>query len=196
MSEIDESRRNRKKQNTHRAILHSAKVLFEQDGIGNVTIDEISENADVSRSTFFSHFSSVDKLLKELFNEEINDIFKAVKKEEKNLSISALLKQLNSDAYPYPYLFGEVLMKGILSKGESNIAQIDKFLQSEIEQDEKYSGLKEDFTPKEISALILGAFFGLVFQKLIYDEKFTNPDETNITIQKFIKYLQNQEDLS
>ena len=34
MAEIDSSRRSRKKQNTHRAILHNAKILFEQKGIG------------------------------------------------------------------------------------------------------------------------------------------------------------------
>ena len=196
MSEIEATRRSRKKQNTHRAILHNAKVLFEQKGIGNVTIDEISESADVSRSTFFSHFASTDDLLRELFDEEVSDVFKAVKKEEKNLSISAVIKQLNLDAYPYPQLFAEVLMKGILAKGESNISRIDIFLQNEIEQDENYDKMKKYFTPKEISALITGAFFGLLFQKLIYDEKFTNPDETNKTIQKFIKYLENQEDLS
>ena len=32
MAEIDSSRRFRKKQNTHRAILHNAKILFEHEG--------------------------------------------------------------------------------------------------------------------------------------------------------------------
>ena len=99
-AEAEPSRRSRKKQNTHKAILHQAKVLFEKEGIGNVTIEQISESADVSRSTFFSHFASVDDLLKEISDEEIND------------------------------------------------------------------------------------------------ESFTNPDETSVTIQKFIKYLKNQEELS
>ena len=43
-----------KKQNTHKAILHQAKVLFEKEGIGNVTIEQISESADVSRSHSFA----------------------------------------------------------------------------------------------------------------------------------------------
>ena len=71
-AEAEPSRRSRKKQNTHKAILHQAKVLFEKEGIGNVTIEQISERADVSRSTFFSHFASVDDLLKEISDEEIN----------------------------------------------------------------------------------------------------------------------------
>lgn len=196
MAEIDSSRRSRKKQNTHRAILHNAKILFEQKGIGNVTIEQISESADVSRSTFFSHFASLDDLLREISDEEVNDVFSAVQKDEGDPTISALLRQLNSDVYPYPYLSCEVLMRGILAKGESNFSQIDRFLRKEIEKDGGYSKALEMFSSKELSGLILGAFFGLVFQKLINDESFDNPDETYITIRKFIKYLENQEDLS
>lgn len=196
MAEIDSSRRSRKKQNTHRAILHNAKILFEQKGIGNVTIEQISDSADVSRSTFFSHFASLDDLLREISDEEVNDVFSAVQKDEGDPTISALLRQLNSDVYPYPYLSCEVLMRGILAKGESNFSQIDRFLRKEIEKDGGYSKALETFSSKELSGLILGAFFGLVFQKLINDESFDNPDETYITIRKFIKYLENQEDLS
>ena len=170
--------------------------MFEQKGIGNVTIEQISESADVSRSTFFSHFASLDDLLREISDEEVNDVFSAVQKDDGDPTISALLRQLNSDVYPYPYLSCEVLMRGILAKGESNFSQIDRFLRKEIEKDGGYSKALEMFSSKELSGLILGAFFGLVFQKLINDESFDNPDETYITIRKFIKYLENQEDLS
>ena len=193
-AEAEPSRRSRKKQNTHKAILHQAKVLFEKEGIGNVTIEQISESADVSRSTFFSHFASVDDLLKEISDEEINDVFEAARKGDGELTVSALLKQLNDDTYPY--LSAEVLMRGILSKGESNFAQVDRFLRKEIVNDKSYANTLEEFSSKELSALILGAFFGLIFQKMINDESFTNPDETSVTIQKFIKYLKNQEELS
>ena len=193
-AEAEPSRRSRKKQNTHKAILHQAKVLFEKEGIGNVTIEQISESADVSRSTFFSHFASVDDLLKEISDEEINDVFEAARKGDGELTVSALLKQLNDDTYPY--LSAEVLMRGILSKGESNFAQVDRFLRKEIVTDKSYANTLEEFSSKELSALILGAFFGLIFQKMINDESFTNPDETSVTIQKFIKYLKNQEELS
>jgi sugar phosphate isomerase/epimerase len=63
---MEQQRRSRKKEQTHRSIMHSAKVLFEQHGINNVTIEQIAENADVSRSTFFSHFDSLDSLLTEI----------------------------------------------------------------------------------------------------------------------------------
>ena len=195
-AEAEPSRRSRKKQNTHKAILHQAKVLFEKEGIGNVTIEQISESADVSRSTFFSHFASVDDLLKEISDEEINDVFEAARKGECARRVSASLKLIQDDPYPYLSLNAEVRMRGILSKGESNFAQVDRFLRKEIVTDKSYANTLEEFSSKELSALILGAFFGLIFQKMINDESFTNPDETSVTIQKFIKYLKNQEELS
>ena len=45
MAPLETSRRLRKKNNTHKALLHAAKKLFEEKGLGNVTIDEISEAA-------------------------------------------------------------------------------------------------------------------------------------------------------
>ena len=41
---MEQARRSRKKEQTHRAIMHSAKVLFEQHGINHVTIEQIAEN--------------------------------------------------------------------------------------------------------------------------------------------------------
>ena len=63
----------------------------------------------------------------------------------------------------------------------------------EIEK-ENYSGLPGNFSSKDISAFILGAYFGLIFQKLIDNEAFEDPNETNDKIQQFIKFLKNQEE--
>ena len=54
----------------------------------------IAENADVSRSTFFSHFDSVDSLLSEIAAEEINDIFEAVENDEAGLTVAALFHNI------------------------------------------------------------------------------------------------------
>ncbi len=195
MAEIDKSRRSRKRGNTHKAIMHSAKVLFESYGIANVTIDQISEGADVSRSTFFSHFASLDDLLQQIANEEINDILEAVDQCGESPSISTLIRQLNNDTYPYPYLACELMMRGILSKGETSFTKVDALIRSELSKD-CYSRVREYFSVKELSAITIGAYFGLVFQKLINDEPFENPSETNDTIQKFISFLENQEEKS
>ncbi len=190
---MEQARRSRKKEQTHRSIMHSAKVLFEQHGINNVTIEQIAENADVSRSTFFSHFDSLDSLLTEIAAEEINDIFSAIKADKAEPSVAAVFRQLSSDTYAYPYLMGELFMRSILSPGESAVARVDHLLRSEIGQG-NYSKMLEVFDSKDISAFIFGAYFGLIFQKFMNNEPFEDPSETNDKIQKLIKFFKNQEE--
>ncbi len=180
---MEQTRRTRKKEQTHLAIMHSAKVQFEQEGLGNVTIEQIAEGADVSRSTFFSHFDSLDTLLSEIAAQEINDLFSAIEDEP---SIEALFKQLNADTYPYPKLMTQLFIHSLLDSGKSAVARLDELLKKEIARG-GYPRLRESFSEKDISAFILGSYFGLIFQKFMNDEAFENPNETNDKIQKLIK---------
>ena len=189
---MEQTRRMRKKDLTHRAIMHSAKLLFEKHGISNVTIEKIAEGADVSRSTFFSHFDSLDDLLSQIANDEINDILKEAEKDG-NIDIDAVFKKLTEDTYPYPSLMCELVVRSILSGKESSVSDVLRLLGEEI-SGSGYEKLKETFTEKEISALIFGAYFGLIFRKITDKEPFGNPRETNIKINKFINYLKNQEE--
>ena len=187
---MKQTRRLRKKEQTHLAIMHSAKVLFEQHGINNVTIEQIAEGADVSRSTFFSHFDSVDTLLSEIAAQEIDDIFSVVEQDGEEPSIEAVFAQLTADTYPYPYLMGELFMRSIIAPGKSAVARVDELLQAQIEKG-GYAKMREEFSAKDISAFIFGAYFGLIFQKFMNGEAFENPDETNDRIQKLIKFYKN-----
>lgn len=189
---MEQSRRTRKKDMTHRAIMHSAKMLFEKKGIGNVTVDAIAENADVSRSTFFSHFSAVDDLLKQIANEEIDDII-AASVEDGRLDITALFSRLTEDTYPYPYLMSELITRSIISPGNSSVAKVFSLIQDEIAREGYEQPLKE-FSSADISAFIFGAYFGLVFQKFLANEDFENPDETTDKLKKFINYIKKQEE--
>ena len=189
---MDQTRRLRKKDATHRSLMHSAKQLFEENGISNVTIEQITEKADVSRSTFFSHFSSVDDLLEQIANEEIRDIIEASHKDGK-FSINNLFEKLTNDIYPYPYLVCELIIKIILSDNNSSVAEAFNLISGEISRGE-FGAQNHGFETDDISALIFGAYFGLIFRKFLSYEPFENPDETNDKIQKFIKYLKNQEE--
>ncbi len=189
---MEQTRRLRKKEATHRSLMHNAKLLFEENGISNVTIEQITEKADVSRSTFFSHFSSVDDLLEQIANEEIRDIIEAAHKDG-NFSIIDLFNKLTEDTYPYPYLVCELIIKIILSDNNSSVAEAFSLINKEI-SDGGFKAAVHGFETEDISAFIFGAYFGLIFKKFLNDEPFDNPAETNDKIQKFINYLKNQED--
>jgi AcrR family transcriptional regulator len=56
-------RRDRKKQRTRAALAAAALRLVDERGLENVTVEDISEAADVSSRTFFNYFSSKDEAL-------------------------------------------------------------------------------------------------------------------------------------
>jgi AcrR family transcriptional regulator len=180
------SRQSRKRNATHVKIMHCAKKLFEEKGLGNVTIEEITEAADVSRSTFFSHFASLEALSTEIAGVAIEEILDAAKCGGKSgkEGVCALLYKLVDDTCPYPYLSAELLMNGIIkSRKHSPFYYFEAFVEKELQN----QGVSEDaFSIKEQSALILGAFFGICFQKFLNGEKFDKPDEIKATIKKFI----------
>ena len=128
------TRQKRKKNKTHRCIMHSAKALFETKDVGRVTVDEIAEKADISRSTFFNHFASIDDLLLELANQEIADLLDYVKKEKKSglANIELLVNKLIEDIYAYPSLSMFLLTNNILNNKNQSCAQIVDIIKADL----------------------------------------------------------------
>src|SRR5262249_61158973 len=56
--------RERKKDETRRALREAAHRLFAEKGFTQTTIDDITEVADVSRRTFFRYYDSKEDLLR------------------------------------------------------------------------------------------------------------------------------------
>ena len=56
MTEVEQSRRQRKKEETKDRIFKAAFGLFKRQGVEATTIDEICEKADVAKGTFFNYF--------------------------------------------------------------------------------------------------------------------------------------------
>lgn len=63
MTELELSRRERKKEETKERILKVALKLFKLNGLEGTTIDEIAEKADVAKGTFFNYFPRKEAVL-------------------------------------------------------------------------------------------------------------------------------------
>jgi len=63
MTELELSRRERKKEETKERILKVALKLFKQKGLDGTTVDEIAEKADVAKGTFFNYFPRKEAVL-------------------------------------------------------------------------------------------------------------------------------------
>lgn len=59
----EQSRRDRKRQQTRESIAEAARALFAERGFENVTVAEIAEVADVSEQTVYNHFPSKEELV-------------------------------------------------------------------------------------------------------------------------------------
>lgn len=60
------SRRERKKLETRQALFEAALSLFREQGYDETTIEEITQQADVAKGTFFNYFGSKEGFLGEL----------------------------------------------------------------------------------------------------------------------------------
>ena len=69
---INMDRRQRK---TRQAIYDAFTTLLEKKNYSNITVQDIIDEADVGRSTFYSHFETKDELLKSLCTEIFNHVF-------------------------------------------------------------------------------------------------------------------------
>ncbi len=61
------SRRERKKMETRSALMEAALPLFREKGYDQTTVEEITEQADVAKATFFNYFPSKQALVSELW---------------------------------------------------------------------------------------------------------------------------------
>lgn len=63
MPDAEPGLRERKRRATRRAIQQAALRIAIEDGLGAVTVDEISRRADVSPRTFFNYFPSKEQAI-------------------------------------------------------------------------------------------------------------------------------------
>lgn len=66
------------RQERHAHILHTAKRLFEEHGYDHVTIADVISASNVARGTFYLHFSSLEELLTELFEQSVEQTWRTI----------------------------------------------------------------------------------------------------------------------
>lgn len=89
---------------TKNIIYESAKKLFLEHGIENVSVDSIVESAGVSKGSFYVHFESKDALASFLINDYVTEI---------DLDYKSYLEGLSSESSAYDIV---ILMTGKIAE--------------------------------------------------------------------------------
>jgi len=79
----------RRQQKTRSAIFQAFSRLLEKKHYNNITVQEILDEANIGRSTFYSHFETKDALLKEMCTDIFHHVFSRELKSEASHDFSA-----------------------------------------------------------------------------------------------------------
>ena len=102
-------RRQRKATETRLRIFRSALQLFGERGFGNVTVEEITEAADVGKGTFFNYFDSKEHVLSVMAEVQLVRVEQAVReaaagKHSIRLTVHHLFLRLSEEPGRSPFL--------------------------------------------------------------------------------------------
>ena len=110
-----------KRARSRRIIMHSAKRLFEEKGIGHVTFNDIAEESEMCRTTIFNHFATINDLYYALIDEEVKDLVDPYKSGGKpgQDAIEELFQKLLEDTEKYPVLASKLLNNAMIRDDEA-----------------------------------------------------------------------------
>lgn len=134
------------------AILKAAKRLFEQKGIETTTMDDISREADYSKSTMYVYFSGKEDILNHIVLEQMSLLFEKLKEcmaEEENFEncFYLICRKLIEFQEEYPVCYKLLLKK--IQITEADIKEKNIFFQI-YETGEKINELIENALSKGI----------------------------------------------
>lgn len=78
----------RRQQKTRQAIFNAFSELLEKKSFGNITVQEIIDEANVGRSTFYAHFETKESLLKVMCTDIFQHVFSDDLREERGHDFS------------------------------------------------------------------------------------------------------------
>ena len=110
----------RRQQKTRQAVFDAFALLLERKNYTNITIQDIIDEANIGRSTFYAHFETKDELLKVLCSEIFDHVFAEKKKKKKTHDFSENGNNIKAEITHILYHLQEHMdyLPGILS-GES-----------------------------------------------------------------------------
>jgi AcrR family transcriptional regulator len=186
-------RRERRAAETRLRLFRCALQLFSERGFPNVTVEDITEAADVGKGTFFNYFDSKDHVLGVLAEIQLSKVREAVEEAESGKrSIESVLHQLFSRISEEPGRTPEMaraLLSAFVSSQRStkimgeNMAKGREMISRAIEIGQKRGEIDPRLKKERIALQLQQTFLGtLLVWSLTGEHKLQNMVEASFQL--------------
>ena len=166
------SRRERKKEETRRRIFHAAIDLFRERGFEQTTVDDITEQADVAKGTFFNYFPRKDAVLAYLTEERLLAIEEnagAFLSPDRPVTEKLIeLYTTGASAYEEDHELARYVLIELMSRifvpSEESMRRWHELATSIIRQGQDRGELERDADPERLEAVLSCIYHGTLYE--------------------------------
>jgi AcrR family transcriptional regulator len=183
--------RQKKALETRKKLLTKSLELFGRHGFEHVSIEQITKACNVSKGTFYTHFSSKYDVILEKFKELDHFYMTVEKKIDSRLPASKKILKIYEEQMVYlTTIVGKDVMRTVYTAAITNHAGQDHYLISPqrkifqilneyIVEGIRTKEFRQDIAPDEMQAVIQRCMRANVYDWLIHDKSFDLVKEMN-----------------
>lgn len=157
--------REKKKRQVEHKITHSALQLFEKKGYDAVSIDDIAETAEVSKSTFYNYFATKEAVLIKLSLNSVNNVKEALSKapapDDPIEMIHLSFHYLIDDIYSWRNVARESAMISVYNKAAHEI--VSNLIVDYVANAQKKGIFRTDYNCDMITHSLMGIYYIAIF---------------------------------
>jgi AcrR family transcriptional regulator len=157
--------REKKKLQVEHKITHSALQLFEKNGYDAVSIDDIAEAAEVSKSTFYNYFVTKEAVLIKLSMNSVNGVKEALSKKPRQDEPIEMIRLsfhcLIDDIYSWRNVAREAAMISVYNAAAHNT--VNKLIEDHVANAQRKGIFRTDYASDMITRSLMGLYYIAIF---------------------------------
>lgn len=157
--------REKKKRQVEHKITHSALQLFEKNGYDAVSIDDIVEIAEVSKSTFYNYFATKEAVLVKLSMNSVNNVKDSMAKAPSQDNPVEMIRQsfhsLIDDIYSWRNVARETAMISVYNKAAHET--INNLIVDYVVSAQQKGIFRNDYDCDMITQSLMGIYYIAIF---------------------------------
>lgn len=183
MNPENPDRHERRKQRTRARLQEAMLVMVQEKGVESITIQEITDRADLGRGTFYFHFDDKEDLLWSIVEDRIHvterqvieDFGGKLPVQPEYFAYLNMFRHVEQHADVYRLLVGDKGSQGIANRARAYLVE------ETLRDMKKFAVFEEIGQPPEITAqIVVGLLFSLILWWLETPGEYTSEDLAGI----------------